>query len=130
VVEQGGSAVTGYAVGDQVFGAVPAMSAAVGPGACAELIMVQAQSLAHLPASVDVREAGAAPWAASPPGRPRRPRPGPGRDRLDQADQALQALTAQHTQGKLAIAVGRSPDRSTEPAAGVGHQPLGGGAAI
>jgi NADPH2:quinone reductase len=64
VVEQVGAAVTGYAVGDEVFGAVPGMNPTVGPGAWAELIAVPAQSVAHLPAGIDVRQAGAAPWAA------------------------------------------------------------------
>jgi NADPH:quinone reductase len=63
VVEQTGSAVTGYAVGDEVFGGLPAMSPTVGQGTWAELIAVPAQWIAHLPAGVEVAQAGAAPWA-------------------------------------------------------------------
>lgn len=64
VVEQVGADVTDYAAGDKVFGFVPAMNPTVGQGAWAELIVVQAQSVAHLPASVDAALTGAAPLAA------------------------------------------------------------------
>jgi NADPH:quinone reductase len=63
VVEQVGDDVSGYAVGDRVFGAVAAMGATVHDGAWAELLAVPAQSVAHLPAEVDLAQAGAAPWA-------------------------------------------------------------------
>ena len=59
VIGQVGSGVTGYAAGDRVFGAVPGMSPAVHDGAWAELIAVLAQSVAHLPAGVDLAQAGA-----------------------------------------------------------------------
>jgi NADPH:quinone reductase-like Zn-dependent oxidoreductase len=63
VIEQVGSGVTGYAVGDRVLGGVPGMSPAVHDGAWAELLAVPAQAVAYLPASVDLDQAGAAPWA-------------------------------------------------------------------
>jgi NADPH:quinone reductase len=63
VVEQVGSGVTGFAVGDQILGGVPGMSPAVHDGAWAELLAVPAQAVAHLPDGVDLAQAGAAPWA-------------------------------------------------------------------
>jgi NADPH:quinone reductase len=63
VVEQVGDDVSGYAVGDRVFGAVAGMGATVHDGAWAELLAVPAPSVAHLPAEIDLAQAGAAPWA-------------------------------------------------------------------
>jgi NADPH2:quinone reductase len=63
LVEQVGADVIGFAAGDRVVGAVPAMGPAVHDGAWAELIAVPAQAVAQLPAGVDVAQAGAAPWA-------------------------------------------------------------------
>jgi NADPH:quinone reductase-like Zn-dependent oxidoreductase len=64
VIEQVGSGVTGFAVGDRVLGAVAGMVPAVHDGAWAELAAVPAQAVAHLPDGVDLAQAGAAPWAA------------------------------------------------------------------
>jgi NADPH:quinone reductase len=64
VVEEVGSGVSGYAVGDEVYGFVLHANPAVHDGAWAELIVVpEAHSVAHRPASVQVAEAGAAPLA-------------------------------------------------------------------
>jgi NADPH2:quinone reductase len=63
VIEQVGSEVTGYAVGDRVLGGVAGMSPGVHDGAWAELIAVPAQAVAHLPEGVDLAQAGVAPWA-------------------------------------------------------------------
>ena len=63
VVEQAGSAVTGYAVGDEVFGFLPHAGPEVHDGTWAELILVsQDRSVARRPA--DAAAAGAAPLAA------------------------------------------------------------------
>ena len=65
VVEQAGSAVTGYAVGDEVFGFPPHAGPEVRDGTWAELIVVsQDRSVARRPLSADVAAAGAAPLAA------------------------------------------------------------------
>jgi NADPH2:quinone reductase len=64
VIEQVGSAVTGHAAGDRVFGFLPGMSLPIHAGAWAELIAVPARSAATLPAGVDTAGAGAAPLAA------------------------------------------------------------------
>ena len=65
VVEQAGSAVTGYAVGDEVFGFLPHAGPEVHDGTWAELILVsQDRSVARRPASADPAAAGAAPLAA------------------------------------------------------------------
>jgi NADPH:quinone reductase len=60
VVEQAGSAATGYAVGDEVFGFLPHASPRVHDGTWAELILVsQDRSVARRPASSAVAAAGA-----------------------------------------------------------------------
>jgi NADPH:quinone reductase len=65
VVEQAGSAVTGYAPGDEVYGWLLHANPTVHEGSWAELIAVpQGGSVARRPASVDVAQAGAAPLAA------------------------------------------------------------------
>jgi len=65
VVEQAGPAVTGYAAGDEVFGWVPYAGPTVHLGTWAELIAVSHDgSVAHRPAAVGARQAGAAPLAA------------------------------------------------------------------
>ena len=65
VVEQAGLAVTGYAVGDEVFGFLPHAGPEVHDGTWAELILVsQDRSVARRPASADPAAAGAAPLAA------------------------------------------------------------------
>ena len=65
VVEQAGSAVTGYAVGDEVFGFLPHGSPGIHDGTWAELILVsEDRSVARRPASADAAAAGAAPLAA------------------------------------------------------------------
>ena len=61
VVEQVGDGVTSIAVGDEVFGEVPAMAAPVHDGAWTERIVVSEQVLAKKPAGVDTTQAGAAP---------------------------------------------------------------------
>jgi NADPH:quinone reductase len=63
VVEQVGTGVTGYTLGNEVFGFLPFPNR-VHDGTWAELILVQGQSVARRPASVDVAQAGAAPLAA------------------------------------------------------------------
>jgi NADPH:quinone reductase-like Zn-dependent oxidoreductase len=63
VVEQVGEGVSSVAVGDEVFGEVPAAAAAVHDGAWAERIVVSEQVLAKKPAGVDTAQAGAAPLA-------------------------------------------------------------------
>jgi NADPH2:quinone reductase len=63
VVEQVGTDVTSYAAGDAVFGFVPGMSPGIHDGAWAELIAVPQDQVAHLPAGVDLAQAGAAPLA-------------------------------------------------------------------
>lgn len=65
VVEQAGSAVTGYAPGDEVYGWLRHANPTVHDGSWAELIAIpQDQSVARRPATVDVHQAGAAPLAA------------------------------------------------------------------
>jgi NADPH2:quinone reductase len=64
VVEQVGEGVGSVAVGDEVFGEVPAAVAAVHDGAWTERIVVSEQVLAKMPAGVDTATAGAAPLAA------------------------------------------------------------------
>ena len=65
VVEQVGSGVSGFAVGDEVFGCVPAMTPKVRDGSWAELIVArEGGSIARKPDGVDVAIAGAAPLAA------------------------------------------------------------------
>ena len=64
VVEQVGEGVSSVAVGDEVFGEVPAAVAAVHDGAWTERIVVSEQVLAKKPAGVDTAQAGAAPLAA------------------------------------------------------------------
>jgi len=64
VVEQVGEGVGSVAVGDEVFGEVPAAVAAVHDGAWTERIVVSEQVLAKKPAGVDTATAGAAPLAA------------------------------------------------------------------
>ena len=65
VVEQIGSAVTRYAVGDEVFGFLMHANPTVRDGSWAERITVpEGASIAHRPAGVDVSAAGAAPLAA------------------------------------------------------------------
>ena len=66
VVEQIGADVTGFSVGDEVFGFIPGMSPAVHAGSWAELIVVpESTSIARTPAGVDLASAGAAPLAAT-----------------------------------------------------------------
>ena len=65
VVEGAGAAVTRYAVGDEVYGFLPAANPAVRDGSWAEFIVVsQDQSVGRRPASLDDGQAGAAPLAA------------------------------------------------------------------
>jgi NADPH:quinone reductase len=65
VIEQVGPAVTGYAPGDEVYGWLPHANPTVHDGSWAELIAVShQQSVARRPATVEVRQAGAAPLAA------------------------------------------------------------------
>ena len=65
VVEQVGPAVTGYAPGDEVYGWLPHANPTVHDGSWAELIAVpHEQSVARRPATIEVRQAGAAPLAA------------------------------------------------------------------
>ena len=61
VVEQVGDDVSSVAVGDEVFGEVPAMVPPVHDGAWAERIVVSEQVLTKKPAGVDTAQAGAAP---------------------------------------------------------------------
>jgi NADPH:quinone reductase len=62
VVEQVGADVTGFSVGDEVFGFIPAMSPTVHDGSWAELIVVPEQmSIAHKPDGADLATAGVAP---------------------------------------------------------------------
>jgi NADPH:quinone reductase len=64
VVEQAGSAVSGYRPGDQVFGFVPHANPTVHAGAWAELITVTEElSIAGVPDEVDLAIAGVAPLA-------------------------------------------------------------------
>jgi NADPH:quinone reductase-like Zn-dependent oxidoreductase len=64
VVERVGSAVSGYAVGDMVFGSL-AFAPPLHDGTWAELVAVpHDRSVTRRPASVDARHAGAAPVAA------------------------------------------------------------------
>jgi NADPH:quinone reductase len=64
VVEQVGSAISGYAVGDEVFGFVLHANPAVHDGAWAQLITLgQDMSIAQRPGGVHVATAGAAPLA-------------------------------------------------------------------
>jgi NADPH:quinone reductase len=64
VVEQVGDDVEAVAVGDEVFGFVPAMTPAVHDGAWAELIVVDQHSLARKPDGVETASAGAGGLAA------------------------------------------------------------------
>ena len=65
VVEQVGADVTGFSVGDEVFGFIPGMSPIVHAGSWAELIVVpESMSVARKPDGVDLATAGAAPLAA------------------------------------------------------------------
>jgi NADPH:quinone reductase-like Zn-dependent oxidoreductase len=64
VVEQIGSDVSGYSVGDEVFGFVLHANPNVRDGSWAELIAVAADNAAAKPGSVDFAQAGAAPLAA------------------------------------------------------------------
>lgn len=59
VVEAVGSAVTGFRVGDAVFGEAAAF------GAWAEYVVVGTQVLAHKPASLSFEQAATLPWAAT-----------------------------------------------------------------
>ena len=61
VVEQVGEGVSSVAVGDEVFGEVPAMVPPVHDGAWAERIVVSEEVATKRPAGVDVAQAGAAP---------------------------------------------------------------------
>ena len=62
VVEEIGSGVTRYAVGDEVFGFVPHANPTVHDGSWAELIVVaEDKHVAASPAGTELREAGAAP---------------------------------------------------------------------
>jgi NADPH2:quinone reductase len=64
VVEQIGADVTAFAVGDEVFGFLGAMTPTVHAGTWAELVVVHERlSIAHKPASVDLTAAGAAALA-------------------------------------------------------------------
>jgi len=64
VVEQVGSGVSRFAVGDEVYGYVPHVRPAVGDGAWAELITVpQGGHVAAKPSGVDLAQAGAAALA-------------------------------------------------------------------
>jgi NADPH2:quinone reductase len=64
VVEQAGSAVSGYSAGDQVFGFLMHANPTVHDGAWAELITVTDEaSIAPVPDGVDLAIAGAAPLA-------------------------------------------------------------------
>ena len=64
VVEQAGSAVDGYGVGDEVFGFVPMANPALHDGSWAELITVPAGGhVAARPQTIDLATAGAAPLA-------------------------------------------------------------------
>jgi NADPH:quinone reductase-like Zn-dependent oxidoreductase len=65
VVEQAGSAVSGYAPGDEVFGFVTHADPTVQAGTWTELIaLTEATSIAPKPAGVATADAGAAPLAA------------------------------------------------------------------
>jgi NADPH:quinone reductase-like Zn-dependent oxidoreductase len=65
VVEQAGAAVTGYAVGDEVYGFLTHANPAVHDGTWAELIVVsQDQSVARRPAAVDAGATVLAPALA------------------------------------------------------------------
>jgi NADPH:quinone reductase len=64
VIEQVGSSITRYAVGDEVYGFLPHASPTVHDGTWAELITVpEDTSIARKPAGVDLATAGAAPLA-------------------------------------------------------------------
>ena len=64
VVEQTGADVTGFSVGDEVFGFLVAMNPTVRDGSWAELIVVpETTSIAQAPGSVELALAGAAPLA-------------------------------------------------------------------
>jgi NADPH:quinone reductase len=64
VVEQVGADVTGFAVGNDVFGFIPAMNPTVHDGSWAEFIVVpETTSIARAPAGVEPASAGAAPLA-------------------------------------------------------------------
>jgi NADPH:quinone reductase len=64
VVEQVGSAVSGYGAGDEVFGFVRHANPAVHDGSWAELITISEDDVAQKPRSLDFAQAGAAPLAA------------------------------------------------------------------
>src|SRR5918993_3105653 len=63
VVEQIGVDVTGFSVGDEVFGFIPGMSPTVHAGSWAELIAVPESIVARKPTGVEFKAAGAAPLA-------------------------------------------------------------------
>ena len=64
VVERDGAEVTGYAVGDEVYGFVPHANPTVHDGAWAELITVpQSGHVGPAPTGVELAIAGAAPLA-------------------------------------------------------------------
>ena len=64
VVEQAGSDVSGFSVGDEVFGFVPGMGPTVHKGSWAELIAVPESVATRKPDDIDAASAGAAPLAA------------------------------------------------------------------
>jgi NADPH2:quinone reductase len=65
VVEEIGAGVTGFSVGDEVFGSIPGMAPIVHAGSWAELIVVpESMSIARKPDGVDLAAAGAASLAA------------------------------------------------------------------
>jgi NADPH:quinone reductase-like Zn-dependent oxidoreductase len=64
VIEQTGTDVTRFSVGDEVFGFIPGMSPTVHAGSWAELTVVpESTSIARSPAGIDLTRAGAAPLA-------------------------------------------------------------------
>jgi NADPH2:quinone reductase len=66
VVEDIGADVTGFSVGDEVFGFIPGMTPTVHAGSWAELIVApESMSIARKPDGVDLATAGAAPLAAT-----------------------------------------------------------------
>jgi NADPH:quinone reductase len=64
VVEQVGADVTGFSVGDEVFGFIPGMAPGVHAGSWAEHIVVPEPMSTRLPDGVDLAAAGAAPLVA------------------------------------------------------------------
>jgi NADPH:quinone reductase-like Zn-dependent oxidoreductase len=74
VVEQAGSAVTGYAVGDEVFGFLPHGSPGIHDGTWAELILVsEDRSVPGGPHRRTRPRPGRPPWPRSPPWPPTTP---------------------------------------------------------